>query len=100
MELPEVKMEPIGPRFVALRHEPEKMSEGGIHLPEKATDSQKRVQPEAIVVRLSETLQKDQGDRIKPGDRVLLANSPQQFTSDGRDYLIVDWSMVKGIYHD
>lgn len=97
----EIGIIPVGPRFIAIRSEPEEITEGGIHLPQKAQDREKRVQPEAIVVRVSPLLEKDpQGATLKPGMRVLLHSGAQvqEFRFGGKEYIMVDWAMVKGIY--
>jgi len=94
----DVPMKPIGPRFIAVKHEPEEVTDGGIHLPNKARDNEKKQQPEAIIVRASEALTEAHGDLVSPGTKVLLGVIPQEFRCNGHDYIIVDWAMVKAVY--
>ena len=92
-----VGIEPIGPRFIAVRAKFENKSQGGIHLPIPHQEREERLQPEVVIIKVSKDL-KD--ERFKPGVRVLLNHQAmqQEFTFAGRDYVIVDLATVKGIY--
>lgn len=93
----EVPICPVGPRFIAIHADRDDVTEGGIVLPQKAQDKEQAVQPEVIIIRLSDSLS-DKG--VQPGSRVLLnpAARHQGFSYMGEEYLMVDWASVKGIY--
>lgn len=97
-----VNMEPFGPRFIAIKADVEEVSPGGIHLPSKAQEKQQNAQPEAIVIRISKSLEAEYGDKLKPGVRVLLNWSapPQFFKLNGQEFMMVDLAQVKGVYEE
>lgn len=94
-----VKLEPIGPRFVAVRADVENKSDGGIHIPLKAQERQEGLQPEVVVVRVGDGIPEG---KLSVGQRVLLNyQAPQQeFTYKNNKYVIVDWATVKAIYEE
>lgn len=94
----EVKMMPLGPRFIAKKYEVEPVTEGGILLTEGEVQKIAREQPECTIIRASDSLKKEYGDLVAPGRKVLLGVTPRSFIYNGEEFWMVDWAMVKGIY--
>jgi chaperonin GroES len=94
----DIKLQPLGDRIVVEREESEKMTSGGIVLPDTAKDKPAR----GTVVSIGDGRVLENGKRaalqVKPGDRVLFTSyAGEEFRAGDRELLLMHESDVLAI---